>query len=168
MWTFLATDVMGFGGLFIAYAWLRVRAESWPDPRERLALAPAAAMTFMLLASSLTMTLATRAADRRRRLLWLGATLALGVGFLAGGVAEYAHLAGGASPMGFSSGLYASVFYALTGYHALHVVVGVVGVALMCRAKVKQQALETMALYWHFVDIAWMPIFTFIYLVPAR
>ena len=168
MWTFLATDVMGFGGLFIAYAWLRVRAESWPDPRERLALAPAAAMTFMLLASSLTMTLATRAADRRRRLLWLGATLALGVGFLAGGVAEYAHLAGGASPMGFSSGLYASVFYALTGYHALHVVAGVVGVALMCRAKVKQQALETMALYWHFVDIAWMPIFTFIYLVPAR
>jgi len=168
MWTFLATDVMGFGGLFIAYAMLRVRAESWPDPRERLALAPAAAMTFMLLASSLTMTLATRAADRKRRLLWLGATLALGVAFLAAGVAEYAHLAGGASPMGFSSGLYASVFYALTGYHALHVVAGVVGVALMCRAKVHQQALETMALYWHFVDVAWMPIFTFIYLVPAR
>ena len=168
MWTFLATDVMGFGGLFIAYAVLRVRAESWPDPRERLALAPAAAMTFMLLASSLTMTLATRAADRKRRLLWLGATLALGVAFLAASVAEYAHLAGGTSPMGFSSGLYASIFYALTGYHALHVVAGVVGVALMCRAKVKQQALETMALYWHFVDIAWMPIFTFIYLVPAR
>jgi len=168
MWTFLATDVMGFGGLLIAYAWLRVRAESWPDPRERLPLAPAAAMTFVLLASSLTMTLATRAADRKRRLLWLGTTLALGVAFLAGGVVEYAHLAGGASPMGFSSGLYASVFYALTGYHALHVVAGVVSVALMCRAKIKQQALETMALYWHFVDIAWMPIFTFIYLVPAR
>ena len=70
--------------------------------------------------------------------------------------------------MGFSSGLYASTFYALTGYHALHVVAGVVGVAFMCRAKVKQQALETMALYWHFVDVAWMPIFSFIYLVPAR
>ena len=168
MWTFLATDVMGFGGLFIAYAVLRVRAESWPDPRERLALAPAAAMTFVLLASSLTMTLATRAAERRPRLIWLGATLALGVAFLAGAVAEYAHLAGGASPMGFSSGLFASIFYALTGYHALHVVAGLVGVAFMCRAKVKRQALETMALYWHFVDIAWMPIFTFIYLVPAR
>jgi heme/copper-type cytochrome/quinol oxidase subunit 3 len=168
MWTFLATDVMGFGGLFIAYAVLRVRAESWPDPRERLALAPAAAMTFVLLASSLTMTLATRAVDRKRRVLWLGATLALGVAFLAAGVVEYAHLAGGASPRGFSSGLYASMFYALTGYHALHVVAGVIGVAFMCRAKVKQQALETMALYWHFVDIAWMPIFSFIYLVPAR
>ena len=168
MWTFLATDVMGFGGLFIAYAVLRVRAESWPDPRERLALAPAAAMTFVLLASSLTMTLATRAAQRKPRLLWLAATLVLGVAFLAGAVIEYAQLAGGASPMGFSSGLYASIFYALTGYHALHVVAGVTGVAFMCRAKVKQQALETMALYWHFVDIAWMPIFTFIYLVPAR
>ena len=85
----------------------RVRAESWPDPRERLALAPAAAMTFVLLASSLTMTLATRATDRKRRLLWLGATLALGVAFLVGAVTEYAHLAG-VSGMGFSSGLYAS------------------------------------------------------------
>ena len=92
MWTFLATDVMGFGGLFIAYAWYRVRAESWPDPRERLALAPAAAMTFVLLASSLTMTLATRATNRQQRLLWLGATLALGVAFLVGAAAEYAHL----------------------------------------------------------------------------
>jgi heme/copper-type cytochrome/quinol oxidase subunit 3 len=168
MWTFLATDVMGFGGLFIAYAVLRVRAESWPDPRERLALAPAAAMTLVLLASSLTMTLATRAADRKRRLQWLGATLALGVAFLAGGVAEYAHLMGGASPMGFSSGLYASMFYTLTGYHALHVVAGVVAIAFMCRTKVKQRALETMALYWHFVDIAWMPILSFLYLLPGR
>ena len=70
--------------------------------------------------------------------------------------------------MGFSSGLYASTFYALTGYHALHVVAGVIAVAFMCRAKVKRQALETAALYWHFVDIAWMPIFSFVYLVPAQ
>ena len=56
----------------------------------------------------------------------------------------------------------------MTGYHALHVVAGVIAVAFMCRAKVKRQALETMALYWHFVDIAWMPIFSFVYLVPAR
>ena len=169
MWTFLATDVMGFGGLFIAYAVLRVRAESWPDPRERLALAPAAAMTFALLRVEPDHDAGdARRRPEARRLLWLGATLALGVAFLAGGGAEYAHLAGGASAMGLSSGLYASTFYVVTGYHALHVVAGVVGVAFMCRAKVKQQALETMALYWHFVDIAWMPIFSFIYLVPAR
>jgi heme/copper-type cytochrome/quinol oxidase subunit 3 len=167
MWTFLATDVMGFGGLFIAYAWQRVRTESWPDLREQLALAPAAAMTFALLASSLTMTLATRAAGRRGRSLWLGATLALGVAFLAGAAAEYAHLAAGGR-MGLSSGLHASIFYVLTGYHALHVLAGVVIVAFMCRAKVTRQALETTALYWHFVDVAWMPIFTFVYLVPAR
>ena len=169
MWTFLATDVMGFGGLFIAYAWLRVRAAgSWPDPRERLALVLAAAMTFVLLASSLTMTLATRAGSRTRRLAWLGATMVLGLAFVAGTAAEYLHLAGGPSVMGFSSSLYASTFYALTGYHALHVVAGVVAVLFMCRASVSRQALETMALYWHFVDIAWMPIFTFVYLVPAR
>src|SRR5215468_7635810 len=78
MWTFLATDAMGLGGLFIAYGILRVRADAWPDPRSRLALAPAAAMTFALLASSLTMTLATRAASASARRAWLDTTLALG------------------------------------------------------------------------------------------
>jgi len=69
MWTFLATDAMGFGGLLVAYGVLRARAAAgaWPDPRSRLALAPAAAMTFALLTSSLTMTLAMRAPGIRER-----------------------------------------------------------------------------------------------------
>src|SRR5262245_43227721 len=99
---------MGFGGLFIAYGILRVRANVWPDPRTRLALAPAAAMTFALLASSLTMTLATRADSASARRAWLDTTLALGVAFLAGGAFEYHHLLSGASPMGLASDLFAS------------------------------------------------------------
>jgi cytochrome c oxidase subunit III len=168
MWTFLATDAMGFGGLLIAYGVLRVRADVWPDPRARLALAPAAAMTFALLLSSLTMTLATRAATVTRRRLWLGATLALGVAFLAGAAFEYRHLLGAAPPMGLTSDLFASTFYVVTGFHGLHVLAGVVGVCFMLRAKVSVQAVETMGLYWHFVDAAWMPIFSLIYLWPAR
>jgi cytochrome c oxidase subunit 3 len=170
MWTFLATDAMGFGGLLIAYGVLRVRAgvDSWPDPRARLALAPAAAMTFALLLSSLTMTLATRAPTVGRRRGWVLATLALGVAFLGGGAFEYAHLLGGAPAMGLTADLFASTFYVVTGFHALHVLAGVVAVSFMLRAKIGAQAMETTALYWHFVDAAWMPIFSIIYLWPAR
>jgi cytochrome c oxidase subunit 3 len=168
MWTFLAIDAMGFAGLFIAYGVLRVRADVWPDPRSRIALAPAAAMTFALLASSLTMTLATRAASARVRQAWLDATLALGVAFLAGAGVEYHHLLGGAAPMGLSADLFASTFYLLTGFHGLHVVAGVIGIGFMFRAKASAQAVETMALYWHFVDAMWMPIFSIIYLWPTR
>ncbi|HMF43910.1 MAG TPA: heme-copper oxidase subunit III [Polyangia bacterium] len=168
MWTFLATDAMGFGGLFIAYGILRVRADVWPDPRSHLALVPAAAMTFALLASSLTMTLATRAASARVRRAWLDATLALGVAFLAGGAVEYHHLLAGGGAMGLTNDLFASTFYLLTGFHGLHVLAGVVGIAFMFRAKSRPQSLETMALYWHFVDAMWMPIFSIIYLWPGR
>ena len=170
MWTFLATDAMGFGGLLIAYGVLRVRAgvDTWPDPRARLALAPAAAMTFALLLSSLTMTLATRAPTVGRRRAWVLATLALGVAFLGGGAFEYAHLLGGAPAMGLTADLFASTFYVVTGFHALHVLAGVLAVSFMLRAKIGAQALETTALYWHFVDVAWMPIFSIIYLWPAR
>jgi cytochrome c oxidase subunit 3 len=168
MWTFLAIDAMGFAGLLFAYGILRVRADIWPDPRSRLALAPAAAVTFALLLSSLTMTLATRAPSVRARRGWLLATLALGIAFLAGAGIEYAHLLATASPMGLTSDLFASTFYVVTGFHALHVLAGLIGIGLMLRAKHGAQATETMALYWHFVDAAWMPIFSFIYLWPAR
>jgi cytochrome c oxidase subunit 3 len=163
MWTFLAIDAMGFGGLLIAYGMLRVRADIWPDPRARLALGPAAAMTFALLASSLTMTLATRAATPRARHGWLLATLALGLSFLAGAGVEYANLA-----MGLASDLFASTFYVITGFHGLHVLAGVVAVGFMLRAKVDAKAVETTGLYWHFVDAVWMPIFSVLYLWPAR
>jgi cytochrome c oxidase subunit I+III len=168
MWTFLAIDAMGFGGLLLAYGVLRVRAGvgTWPDPRAHLALAPAAAMTFALLTSSLTMTLATRARTARRG--WVAATLALGVAFLGGAAIEYRHLLGGPTPMGLTSHLFASTFYMVTGFHALHVLAGVVGLGFMLRAKVGAQATETFGLYWHFVDAMWMPIFSLIYLWPTR
>ena len=168
MWTFLATDAMGFGGLLIAYGVLRVGAETWPDPRTRLALAPAAAMTFALLASSLTMSLATRAATVERRRRWLLATLILGLAFLGGAAFEYLHLLTAASAMGLTSDLFASTFYVITGFHGLHVLAGVLVTGFMLRTKVGAQAVETAALYWHFVDAAWMPIFSFLYLWPAR
>ena len=168
MWTFLATDAMGFGGLFVAYGVLRVRADAWPDPRAHLGLGLAAAMTFGLLASAFTMTQATRAATARARLGWLGATAGLGLAFLGGELAEYRRLWAAAEPVRIGSGLYGGTFYALTGYHGLHVAAGIIGLVAVALRGARPRSLEVVALYWHFVDLAWMPIFTFLYLMPAR
>jgi cytochrome o ubiquinol oxidase subunit III len=168
MWTFLATDAIGFAGLFFAYGVLRVRAETWPDPRAHLELGPAAAMTFALLASAFTMTQATRAAAARARLGWLLATAALGLAFLGAEVAEYRRLWAAGDPVRIGTGLYGSTLYALTGYHALHVAAGVISLLAVAVRGARPRSVDVMALYWHFVDLAWMPIFTFLYLMPAR
>ena len=125
-------------------------------------------MTFALLTSSMTMTLATRAGSLRARRSWLLATFALGIAFLVGTGLEYGHLLGGAAPMGLTADLFASTFYLLTGYHALHVVAGVVGTSFMLRAKVRHKQLKHLVFYWHFVDAMWMPIFSLVYLWPTR
>jgi heme/copper-type cytochrome/quinol oxidase subunit 3 len=168
MWTFLATDAMGFGGLFFAYGVLRVRAAAWPDPRAHLGLGLAAAMTFALLASGFTMTEAARAGDSRARFAWLGATIGLGLAFLWGGIAEYRRLWAAADPVRLGGDLYAATFYALTGYHGLHVAAGVIALIVVALRGARPQSLEVVALYWQFIDLAWMPIFTFLYLLPSR
>jgi heme/copper-type cytochrome/quinol oxidase subunit 3 len=168
MWTFLATDAMGFAGLFIAYGVLRVRADAWPDPRAHLGLGLGAAMTFALLASGFTMTEAARAVGHRARVAWLGATVGLGLAFLWGGIAEYRRLWAAAEPVRLGGDLYAATFYLLTGYHALHVAAGVLALLVVAFRGARPRTLEVMALYWQFVDLAWMPIFTFLYLLPAR
>ena len=125
MWTFLATDAMGFAGLLVAYGVLRVRADAWPDPRAHLGLGLAAAMTFALLASAFTMTQAARATAARARLGWLVATAGLGLAFLAAEVAEYRRLWTAADPVRISSGLSAGQpRFTSSGYHGLHVAAG--------------------------------------------
>src|SRR5262245_31068645 len=134
MWMFLATDAMGFGGMLIAYAVLRVRAPVWPNTYERLDIPQTAAMTFALIVSSLTMSLAVLAAQagrRRVRALWLAATVLLGLAFLGGQAYEYSRLLGGAQPMGLATDAFASTFYALTGYHGLHVAAGVIYLGIL-------------------------------------
>lgn len=168
MWAFLATDAMGFASLFIAYAVLRVRAPAWPDPRGWLPLPPAALMTATLMGCSLTVALAVRARRDAVTRGWLFVTIVLGAAFLSSVAVEYRRLWNGGAGVGFSRDLVASTFYALTGYHALHVLAGVVLLALIvARRRVPPKVVAVVALYWHFVDIAWMPIFTFVYLLPA-
>ena len=168
MWTFLATDAMGFAGLFVAYGVLRVRADGWPAPRAHLGLELAALMTFGLLASAFTMTQATRATVARARLGWLLATAGLGLAFLGAEIAEYRRLWTAADAVRIDTGLYGGTFYAVTGYHGLHVAAGVICLLAVALRGARPRTLEVVALYWHFVDLAWMPIFTFLYLMPTR
>ncbi|HVR64700.1 MAG TPA: heme-copper oxidase subunit III [Polyangia bacterium] len=175
MWIFLGTDAAGFGGLMIAYGALRARAVVWPDPYQRFSLALAAAMTFALLASSLTVALAVSAAqrgNRRAALAWLAATVLAGLAFLVGAEVEYTHLLSAVPRIGLSTDLPASVFYVITGFHGAHVVAGLVylGALLIGQARAPRLSpatWEVAALFWHFVDFAWVAIFFALYLLPA-
>jgi heme/copper-type cytochrome/quinol oxidase subunit 3 len=183
MWIFLITDAMGFGALLLSYGVLRARAAGWPDPTERFMIPVAAGMTLALLTSSLAVLLALSAADEGRGGAargWLAATMLCGLGFLGGQAFEYRHLLQGmqgtllqeGSPMGLTSGLFASLFYVITGFHGLHVVAGLLvlaGVAISRGAgPAWSRQVEIAALFWHFVDVAWVAIFTFIYLLPVH
>jgi heme/copper-type cytochrome/quinol oxidase subunit 3 len=167
MWIFLVTDAMGFGALLLAYGVLRARAAAWPDPMERFMIPVAAAMTLTLLTSSLVVLLALTAADKGRggaARVWLAATILLGLGFLGGQAFEYRHLLNGGVPMGLTTGLFSSLFYVITGFHGLHVVAGLFVLAGVMvgggAGPALARRLEAAALFWHFVDVAWVAIFT--------
>jgi cytochrome c oxidase subunit 3 len=165
MWTFLVSDAMSFAGLLAAYAVLRTRAERWPDAAARLDVPLATVMTFVLLASSLTMALAVDAAraGRTRAVAgWLAVTLALGATFLAGQAREWAALA--AHGFDFAADHAASTFYVVTGWHGAHVAAGVIylGVVVVRR---RVDAIATAALFWQFLDAVWIVIFTAVYLI---
>jgi len=143
MWVFLVTDALSFGALLTADATLRARAESWPPVGTNLPLAAVAAVA--LFASSLTLM--------RGR---VGATLALGAAFLGAQIYEWVTLL----RHGGAHGLPAAIFFVTTGWHGLHVVAGLVVLALFRRH-------PAAALFWQFVDAVWVVLFTAFYLAPA-
>jgi heme/copper-type cytochrome/quinol oxidase subunit 3 len=172
IWLFLATEVMFFSGLIGAYIVLRTAAASWPNPEERLAVGITAFNTFVLITSSWMMVKALFAAERGDRagiLRWLGATIGGGSLFVGIQVYEYLQLAHhGSLP---NVDIFWSTFYIMTGFHGMHVVVGVIW--LMCawvsafKGKYGPRnylGLELAGLYWHFVDLVWVLLFTIVYL----
>ena len=147
MWVFLVTDAMSFGALLTVYAVLRAGADTWPPPRLDLRLAAVA--TLALVGSSLTLS--------RKRVI---PTLVLGGVFLALQGLEYATLA--RHGVRFGSDRAASCFFAATGWHGLHVVAGLVVLALSPRSSD-----GAAPLFWQFVDAVWIVLFTAFYLAPA-
>ena len=125
--------------------------------------------------SSLTMVLAVSAAKRhddRNTRLWLITTASLGGLFVAGQVYEFTTFY--REGLGYTTSLFGSSFYTLTGFHGVHVSVGIMMLMalmfMLSRNKVggdKAETVEMIGLYWHFVDIVWIIIFTLVYLIPA-
>lgn len=172
IWLFLATEVMFFTGLIGAYIVIRSGTREWPDPNSRLAVGITAFNTFVLITSSWMMVRALFAAqqgDRGGLLRWLGATILGGSLFVGIQVYEYMELIDhGSLP---NVDLFWTTFYAMTGFHGFHVVVGVIWLicAWIAAARGKYSArnylgLELAGLYWHFVDLVWVLLFTIVYL----
>lgn len=185
MWVFLASEVLLFAAMLTLYAAYRMRFpvifQHGVDLNNRTL---GTLNTFVLLTSSYTMACATHAlarAQRRVTLLWLAATAALALAFLAFKGVEYTHHAHegygvyalNAAPPGLR--LFLVLYYVLTGTHGVHVLVGLVliGAALgrVARnpAATSQHApwLDLIALYWHFVDIVWILLWPLLYLTGS-
>jgi heme/copper-type cytochrome/quinol oxidase subunit 3 len=173
MWVFLCSEVMFFTGLIGAYLVLRFSSSNWPDPSKTLNIPLTAFNTFLLICSSVTMVQALASADRgdlRKMKLFLSLTLLFGACFLSVQVYEYNKLLFHEhfTP---SSSLFGSVFFTTTGFHGFHVFCGVVCMAYMTGkaflgklTQAHHQGIETLGLYWHFVDLVWIILFTIIYL----
>jgi heme/copper-type cytochrome/quinol oxidase subunit 3 len=174
MWVFLASEVMFFTALIGTYIILRFgAAESWPVPSTVLNIPVTAINTFILICSSVSMVKAYAAAvqgDQKNLRLWLLVTVIGGATFVGVQAYEYTHLIH--DHFLPSSGLFGSTFYAMTGFHGFHVSMGVI-----CMAWVTVQAfrgrytatsyhgVEVIGLYWHFVDLVWIILFTIVYLI---
>ncbi len=175
MWIFLGSECLLFGGLISTYMLYRGRHSENLGPDQVWDIPFTSASSFVLLMSSLTMVLAVTAAQRkddRNTRLWLTVTALLGSLFVAGQVYEFTTFY--REGLGFTTSLFSSSFYTLTGFHGVHVSVGVIMLlattGMITKNRVpgdKAEVVELVGLYWHFVDIVWILIFTLVYLIPA-
>lgn len=182
MWAFLASDCMFFGSLIAMYMIYRGEAERLfvagqgvgPLPHEILDIPYTSISAFVLLMSSLTMVLALASIQKgnvRGLRIWLAATALLGTVFLGGQFFEFTAFKH--EGLGLTTNIFGSSFFTLTGFHGAHVTVGVIWLVSLLIVSLrggirKDQALnvEIAGLYWHFVDIVWIVIFTLVYLIP--
>ena len=175
MWLFLAGDAMSFGGLIVGYGILRHASTKWPVPAAVLGINLTALMTFVLIVSSVTMVLSLSAiqnGDRAKFNKFMGLTILGGLFFLGCQAYEWTHLIHDVLPkynLAFSKDLFATTFFVLTGFHGMHVSGGVIyNICVFLavnRGRYEAKHVEIAALYWHFVDLVWILIFTFVYLL---
>ncbi len=180
MWIFIITDGLLFSGLLCGYAFLRMASPTtWPDRPAVFSIPFIAFMTFVLITSSASMGAAVAAArlgDRAKTKLCLGITIAFGLVFLGCQAIEWGELiheglsltSGRVKDLVFSPQFGAS-FFVLTGFHGSHVVSGltilIITLSRYAMGKTSAQGVEMAGLYWHFVDLVWVFIFTLFYLI---
>lgn len=180
MWLFIVSDSMTFSALLISYCYERLASPDWPHPFGMTPdIALAATMTVVLLSGSLTMALATSAAyrhDRKATVLWMAATIAGGLIFSGLLLWNWVHLITveqirpWANPMG--SPLFGASLFGITGLHLLHVLIGTVCLGIVAagfgRGKYSAVNVEVSGLYWHFVNLVWIFVFSMIYLMSLK
>jgi cytochrome c oxidase subunit III len=178
MWIFLAGDAMGFGTLLAAYGAMRAGSTDWPNPAHVLGIQLTALMTFLLICSSVTMVKALealKASNMPRAKMFLLLTAAGGAIFVGLQAFEWTHLIErGLMVFGnpWGATLFGASFFIITGFHGLHVTGGVIYLLTILRVISRSPDMqwnynvtEVAGLYWHFVDLVWIMVFTFIYLL---
>ncbi len=171
-WLYLMTDAVIFALLFATYVVMSGNIASGPDAKSLFSLPHTAGETLLLLCSSITFgfaTLASLAGQRGRVIQWLIVTIVLGAGFVAMEIIEFAGMISAGAGPGTSGFL--SAFFTLVGTHGLHVSLGIVGIAVMTvQISMKgltnpvRSRLYRLGLFWHFLDIVWIGIFSVVYL----
>ena len=174
MWLFLGSECLLFGGLISTYMLYRGRHTGTPGPAQLWDIPLTSVSSFVLLMSSLTMVLAVNAAqarDDRQTIVWLSVTALLGSTFVGAQVYEFTSFYH--EGMGFTTSLFSSSFYTLTGFHGVHVTVGILMLLSLfvqsMRGRLTEahaEKVEIIGLYWHFVDVVWVVIFAVVYLIP--
>ncbi len=176
MWVFLGSEVMFFTALIGSYIILRVaQPQAWAGhPNQTPLNIPVTAVnTFLLICSSVTMVKAFAAAQdglQKQLRMWLVATCIIGAAFVGVQIFEYRELIGhGFIP---SKDLFASTFYTMTGFHGFHVTMGVICMIWVTLKAFRggysatdHRGVEVIGLYWHFVDLVWIILFTIVYLI---
>jgi cytochrome c oxidase subunit 3/cytochrome o ubiquinol oxidase subunit 3 len=175
MWAFLGSDCLLFGALISTYLLYRGRSIVGPFPKGVYDIPYTSVSSFVLLMSSLTMVLALSAiqrGDQRRLRIWLLTTALLGTVFIGGQVYEFTTFV--RKGLLIRTNLFGSSFFVLTGFHGTHVFFGVLMLMSLFSLSVKgrlpqsrAQTVELVGLYWHFVDVVWILIFTLVYLIPT-
>jgi len=176
MWAFLGSECLFFGSLISTYLLYRNRAQGGPTPSEVYDIPFTSVSSFVLLMSSLTMVLALAAiqrGDHKGLRAWLLATAFLGMSFIGGQIYEFTTFY--EEGLALSTSPFGSAFFLLTGFHGAHVTVGILMLlalyGMSAAGRIPQsesRKVEFIGLYWHFVDIVWIVIFTVIYLIPTE
>jgi len=172
-WLFLITDCILFGTLFATYVVLRNNTDGGPTAEELFSMPGIIAETFILLTSSFTSGIAVLEMNRGNKkglIGWLGVTALLGAAFITLEVVEFVHLVGEGATI--STSAFLSAFFTLVGTHGLHVSLGLVWmVGLMIQigrrgiTPVTTRKVNVISLYWHFLDVVWIFVFTVVYLM---
>jgi cytochrome c oxidase subunit 3 len=176
MWIFIISDALTFAGFLVAYGFMRQTAIAWPNPMEDV-FSPLLItfMTFVLISSSAVMAMAVSAArahDPKSAVKYIALTILGGAIFLGAQVYEWSHFIGEGATLTwnpFGVPQFAASFFVITGFHGFHVFSGLTILAIVAiraaMGKYSADSVENAGLYWHFVDVVWVFVFAFYYLL---